>query len=421
MRRRPRAMPLPPPALPPPPAAARGFACPAPPHWPVCNAACTLGGAFGPGAAAAADTPTRALQGGQTAQAAMEPDRSDGTAEASSSSSGSQPACYLISYNQQSKHNIGARGQGACCWLAARRWPRPCSALLAGCHRSRKPASRPACTPPALPCRHPGALRHGLQCEAGGRLPLLWSYLPVPARARLPCPSSSRWVSPSGPPTASPLPLQHTRSSAGVPGWLSAVQHIWGARRQRSRELQPLPHTRRLRAGPEGEKRCAAAARRRAGPVRQPRRALLPRRRAGCGVSACGAVCRHLSTCAHAERAPRSNVQGDLCLAGCTVVGVEIMDGARSVHAFPFKGNTAFMLGNEVRGHSQQCNMLPEMLWPCTRQIACWGCPCAWVPRRRLGATAAAGRPRCHAGGPCPASHDLAPDAASPALCRARG
>lgn len=30
------------------------------------------------------------------------------------------------------------------------------------------------------------------------------------------------------------------------------------------------------------------------------------------------------------------------------MVGVEIMDGALSVHSFPFKGNTAFMLGNEV-------------------------------------------------------------------------
>lgn len=33
-------------------------------------------------------------------------DRSDGTA-AASSSGGGPPACYLISYNQQSKHNIG--------------------------------------------------------------------------------------------------------------------------------------------------------------------------------------------------------------------------------------------------------------------------------------------------------------------------
>lgn len=34
-------------------------------------------------------------------------DRSDGTAAASSSGSSGAPACYLISYNQQSKHNIG--------------------------------------------------------------------------------------------------------------------------------------------------------------------------------------------------------------------------------------------------------------------------------------------------------------------------
>ena len=36
--------------------------------------------------------------------------------------------------------------------------------------------------------------------------------------------------------------------------------------------------------------------------------------------------------------------------AGCQVVGVEIIDGALPVHAFPFAGSTAFMLGNEVRG-----------------------------------------------------------------------
>lgn len=36
-------------------------------------------------------------------------------------------------------------------------------------------------------------------------------------------------------------------------------------------------------------------------------------------------------------------------LAGCTIVGVEIIEGAHPVHAFPFSGHTAFMLGNEVR------------------------------------------------------------------------
>lgn len=47
---------------------------------------------------------------------------------------------------------------------------------------------------------------------------------------------------------------------------------------------------------------------------------------------------------------------------GCTVVGVEIMDGAQSVHSFPFKGNTAFMLGNEVnfrKGNRRQFCLLP--------------------------------------------------------------
>lgn len=34
---------------------------------------------------------------------------------------------------------------------------------------------------------------------------------------------------------------------------------------------------------------------------------------------------------------------------GCEIVGIEIVEGAKAVHSFPFKGNTAFMLGNEVR------------------------------------------------------------------------
>jgi hypothetical protein len=36
--------------------------------------------------------------------------------------------------------------------------------------------------------------------------------------------------------------------------------------------------------------------------------------------------------------------------AGCEIVGIEIKDSAVSVATRPFKGNTAFMLGNEVRG-----------------------------------------------------------------------
>lgn len=42
----------------------------------------------------------------------------------------------------------------------------------------------------------------------------------------------------------------------------------------------------------------------------------------------------------------------DCCTAlrereGCSIVGVEVMDGASPVHAHPFTGPTAFMLGNE--------------------------------------------------------------------------
>lgn len=35
--------------------------------------------------------------------------------------------------------------------------------------------------------------------------------------------------------------------------------------------------------------------------------------------------------------------------AGCRIVGLEIVEGARPVHEHPFCGPTAFMLGNEVR------------------------------------------------------------------------
>lgn len=35
--------------------------------------------------------------------------------------------------------------------------------------------------------------------------------------------------------------------------------------------------------------------------------------------------------------------------AGCEIVGIEITDSAVAVNTQPFRGNTAFMLGNEVR------------------------------------------------------------------------
>lgn len=37
-----------------------------------------------------------------------------------------------------------------------------------------------------------------------------------------------------------------------------------------------------------------------------------------------------------------------LSFAGCEIVGVEIMDGARLIESHPFKGPTAFVLGNEA-------------------------------------------------------------------------
>jgi tRNA G18 (ribose-2'-O)-methylase SpoU len=43
------------------------------------------------------------------------------------------------------------------------------------------------------------------------------------------------------------------------------------------------------------------------------------------------------------------NVRSYLKEKGCTILGVEIMDGARSIAASPYSGPTAFILGNEVR------------------------------------------------------------------------
>ncbi len=33
---------------------------------------------------------------------------------------------------------------------------------------------------------------------------------------------------------------------------------------------------------------------------------------------------------------------------GCEIIGVEIMEGAKLIESHPFKGPTAFILGNEV-------------------------------------------------------------------------
>jgi len=37
---------------------------------------------------------------------------------------------------------------------------------------------------------------------------------------------------------------------------------------------------------------------------------------------------------------------------GCSVCGVEILESAEDLNAEPFRGDTAFMLGNEVRAHT---------------------------------------------------------------------
>lgn len=38
-----------------------------------------------------------------------------------------------------------------------------------------------------------------------------------------------------------------------------------------------------------------------------------------------------------------------MCIAECEIIGVEITESALAVNQQPFSGNTAFMLGNEVR------------------------------------------------------------------------
>ncbi|PSC75588.1 family tRNA rRNA methyltransferase [Micractinium conductrix] len=49
---------------------------------------------------------------------------------------------------------------------------------------------------------------------------------------------------------------------------------------------------------------------------------------------------------------------------GCTIVGVEIVEGARPVHNFPFRGNTAFMLGNEGQGlNERQVALCDEFIY----------------------------------------------------------
>lgn len=42
--------------------------------------------------------------------------------------------------------------------------------------------------------------------------------------------------------------------------------------------------------------------------------------------------------------------------AGCEIIGVEITDAANAVNTHPFHGNTAFMLGNEVRQQHQHAS-----------------------------------------------------------------
>lgn len=47
--------------------------------------------------------------------------------------------------------------------------------------------------------------------------------------------------------------------------------------------------------------------------------------------------------------------------AGCEIVGIEIVDAAKPVQSFPFRGPTAFMLGNEVRAAGGRRAVLPGL------------------------------------------------------------
>ena len=64
---------------------------------------------------------------------------------------------------------------------------------------------------------------------------------------------------------------------------------------------------------------------------------------------------------------------------GCEVVGVEIMPGAAPVHAFPFRGPTAFLLGNEGQGlNDKQLRLCDSFIY-----IPQYGCGTArWVGGR---------------------------------------
>lgn len=60
----------------------------------------------------------------------------------------------------------------------------------------------------------------------------------------------------------------------------------------------------------------------------------------GCQAKRYRPIARHLQSAS-------SHAGADLC-AGCEIVGIEIVDEAKPLQSFPFRGNTAFMLGNEV-------------------------------------------------------------------------
>ena len=51
---------------------------------------------------------------------------------------------------------------------------------------------------------------------------------------------------------------------------------------------------------------------------------------------------------------PASAIPTPAAVTGCQIIGVEITDEAKAVNTHPFRGNTAFMIGNEVMNKDNQ-------------------------------------------------------------------
>lgn len=122
---------------------------------------------------------------------------------------------------------------------------------------------------------------------------------------------------------------QRTPTTTGLPSGNPELQQLWGTRSRRACKLQVGVRGRRVLCVPAQCQGGSHACNHVPGP------ALLLNH------------CRHFFTledcCKHLKE-----------VEGCEVVGIEIADGARPVHTHPFKGPTAFMLGNEGQGMTER-------------------------------------------------------------------